>query len=170
MEHITTNALIHKHQFGFQKNISTYMPLLVLQEVITKAFEDGEHALGIYLDLRKAFDTVDSQILLGKLKRYGVRNRAFQIIQSYLENRKQCVKVGERVSNYKDVRMGVPQGSILGPILFILYVNDLPKISPNITCLLYADDTAILIKHKSPAELQKNSGRGLAEDIRLVLL
>ena len=155
VKHITDNALIHENQFGFQKNRSTYMPLLILQEIITKSFENGEHVLGIFLDLRKAFDTVDIDILLCKLKRLGIRNKSFQIIQSFLKNRKQCVKIGHSISSYRQVTMGVPQGSILGPVLFLIYVNDLPQISPHITCLLYADDTAILIKHKSPTKLQK---------------
>ena len=155
IKHLTDNALIHENQFGFQKNRSTYMPLLILQEIITKSFEEGEHVLGIFLDLRKAFDTVDINILLGKLKRLGIRSKSFQIIQSFLRNRKQCVKIGQSISSYRQVTMGVPQGSILGPVLFLIYINDLPQISPHITCLLYADDTAILIKHKSPNKLQK---------------
>ena len=130
------------------------MPLLLLQDTITKSFENSEYALGLYLDLRKAFDTVDTQILLKKLEKYGIRNKSLDIIRSYLHQRKQCVIINGYKSNFRDVRIGVPQGSILGPTLFSLYINDLPKISPDMTCLLYADDTAIIMKHKSVDNLQ----------------
>ena len=152
--HLANNSIIHPQQFGFQKNRSTYMPLLLFQNSITKAFEDAEPAVGIFLDLRKAFDTVDTPILLKKLQKYGIRQKSLDIISSYLFGRKQCVKINGLLSSYRDVCIGVPQGSILGPILFILYINDLPKISPKMTCLLYADDTAIVVKEKSVELLQ----------------
>ena len=131
------------------------MPLVLLQDTITKSFENSEHCLGIYLDLRKAFDTVNIDILLKKLQKYGIINKSFDIIKSYLSERKQCVRIEDAFSQQCDIQMGVPQGSILGPILFSLYINDLPKISSKMTCLLYADDTAIILNEKNPIELQK---------------
>ena len=152
--HLTNNSIIHDKQFGFQKGRGTYMPHLVLQNSVTESFENSEFALGIYLDLRKAFDTVNVNILLKKLEKYGVRGKSLEIIHSYLYERKQCVKIDNCTSELSDIKIGVPQGSILGPILFLIYINDLPKISPLMTCLLYADDTAIFIKQKSIHELQ----------------
>ena len=159
--HIDRNNIIHHNQFGFQKHLSTYMPIMILQDFVTKAFEDKEHAVGIFLDLRKAFDTVDIQILLAKLQKYGIRNKAYDIISSYLSQRKQCVKIGQCKSDLTDVSIGVPQGSILGPLLFILYINDLPLISNNMTCLSYADDTSLLFKHENPIHLQDIVNRTL---------
>ena len=153
--HLNENDILDDHQFGFRKGRSTYMPLVLLQDTITKSFENSEHCLGIYLDLRKAFDTVNIDILLKKLQKYGIINKSFDIIKSYLSERKQCVRIEDAFSQQCDIQMGVPQGSILGPILFSLYINDLPKISSKMTCLLYADDTAIILNDKNPIELQK---------------
>ena len=154
MKHLDLNQIIHENQFGFQKNKSTYMPILLLQDTITKAFEEGEFVLGLYLDLRKAFDTVDVNLLLEKLHKYGVRDKSHKILSSYLTGRTQSVKIRNSYSTYKDITMGVPQGSILGPILFIIYINDLPKLSTDMTCLSYADDTALLFKNKDISHLQ----------------
>ena len=130
------------------------MPLLLLQENITKAFQNGNTVCGLYLDLKKAFDTVDHAILLGKLERYGFSNSPLSIIKSYLNNRQQCVDFNGVRSSCKLVKIGVPQGSILGPLLFILYINDLPNVSQNIKLLLYADDTAIFFQSKNIESLQ----------------
>ena len=152
--HVNQHDIIHENQFGFQKNKSTFMPILLLQESLTKAFEDGDYALGLYLDIKKAFDTVNIELLLTKLHKYGVRNKAHKILTSYLTGRFQCVKIRNSHSNFKEVTMGVPQGSILGPLLFIIYKNDLPKVSNKFTCLSYADDTAIIFKGKNSKVLQ----------------
>ena len=80
-----------------------------------------------------------------KLLKYGIRNESLDIIKSYLTNLKQCVKVNDMLSSFRDIGIGVPQGSLLGPTLFLLYIKDLPKIDTNMTCLLYADDTAIVM-------------------------
>lgn len=154
IDHLNVNSIIHENQFGFQKKKSTYMPILLLQETITKAFEDGEFALCLYLDLKKAFDTVHIDLLLKKMKQYGVKEKSYKILASYLSDRTQCVKIRNTTSTSKNVNMGVPQGSILGPVLFILYINDLPKLSPNMICLSYADDTAIIFKNKDKEALQ----------------
>ena len=155
VKHLKENDIIHINQYGFQKNKGTHMPLLILQDLVTKSFECGDFVVGLFLDLRKAFDTVDIDVLLRKVKKYGIREHSFNIISSYLSNRKQCVKIRDTTSSFRNVSIGVPQGSILGPILFLLYINDLPKISTKVTCLSYADDTTIIFRHKNAMELQK---------------
>ena len=154
MSFLLDSNIINNCQFGFQKNKSTYMPLLLLQENITKAFQNGNTVCGIYLDLKKAFDTVDHAILLGKLEKYGFANSPLSLIKSYLNNRQQCVDYNGVRSSCKLVKIGVPQGSILGPLLFILYINDLPNVSQNIKLPLYADDTAIFFQSKNIESLQ----------------
>ena len=154
MTFIQDSQILSSYQFGFQKSRSTYMPLLLLQENITKSLEEGKVMCGLYLDLKKAFDTVDHKILVAKLGKYGFTNSALNIIKSYLENRKQCVEYNGVRSTFKSVKIGVPQGSILGPLLFLLYINDFPNISQNIKFLLYADDTAIFFKSDQISTLQ----------------
>lgn len=154
MTHLETNSILSPNQFGFRKKLSTYMPLLLLQEKITKAFENSKIVCGLYLDLKKAFDTVDHNILLSKIYSYGVTGIFFNIIKSYLTHRMQCVEYKGTKSAATEVSIGVPQGSILGPLLFIIYVNDFSRICTNSTCLLYADDTAIFFEARSEEELQ----------------
>ena len=154
MTYVLDANILHAKQFGFQKNKSTYMPLLLLQEKITKSMENGNLVCGIYLDLKKAFDTVDHSLLIGKLERYGFVGTSLNLIKSYLTNRRQCVDYNGIKSNLKPVLIGVPQGSILGPLLFLLYINDFPNASKNTTFLQYADDTAIFFESDTANKLQ----------------
>ena len=130
------------------------MPLLLLEENITKSMENGKLVCGIYLDLKKAFDTVDHSFLIGKLEKYGFAGTSLNLIKSYLTNTHQCVDFNGTRSNLKPVRTCVPQGSILGPLLLLLYINDLPNVSNNITFLQYADDTAIFFESDTANKLQ----------------
>ena len=124
--------------------------------MVTKGFEESMMSCGIYLDLKKAFDTgtVDHEILLGKLQAYGITGTFLAMIESYLTNRHQCVNFNMAKSSLQQIKIGVPKGSILGPLLFILFVNDFPKVSTKFTSLLYADDTALLLQAKTKQELQ----------------
>ena len=155
LAHLDAHNILCSNQFGFRKKLSTYMPLLLLQENISKAFENNRIVCGLYLDLKKAFDTVDHKILLSKISRYGVKGVFLNLLTSYLTDRIQCVQYKNAKSTTSKVNIGVPQGSILGPLLFVLYVNDFPEICANSTCLLYADDTAIFFEAQSQSELQK---------------
>ena len=111
--HLTFNDIMCNNQFGFRSGMNTYMPLLILQDKITSAFENNSIMCGIYLDLRKAFDTVNLDILMGKLQRYGIRHNAYNMLKSYLTERTQCVQVEDARSTLYPIQIGVPQGSIL---------------------------------------------------------
>ena len=151
--HLVINNILSEFQFGFRESMGTHMPILLLQDKIQSAFEANKNVVGIYLDLRKAFDTVNLDILLGKLQCYGVIRQAHNMIKLYLTNRTQCVQIGDVRSSFLPIEMGVPQGSILGPLLFILYINDFPLICEQMTSYLYADDTAIFVEGENEHEL-----------------
>ena len=110
--------------------------------------------LGIFLDLSKAFDTLDHDILIYKLHQYGIRGIVLELFKSYLQNRHQFVALNGFKSENKILKCGVPQGSILGPLLFILYINDLCNTSEVLKYILFADDTSIFMSHKDPVVLE----------------
>ena len=121
------------------------MALLILINKLTKALENGEFIIGIFLDFSKAFDTVDHNILLTKLYHYGIRGISLDWFKSYLNGRKQYVSYDGHSSSLKDVTCGVPQGSILGPILFLIYINDLFNVCQHAMPILFADDTNLFL-------------------------
>ena len=145
---INKHKLLFKYQFGFRKDHSTYMALIILIDKITAALDNGDFTVAVLIDFRKAFDTVDHEILLHKLHHYGIRGIALEWMKSYLSNRQQQVSYNGANSSYKTINCGVPQGSILGPLLFIIYINDLSSVSKTLTSVLFADDTT-LIDHDS---------------------
>ena len=141
---IDDNNLLNEKQFGFRANHSTYMAIMQLVDKICSAVEQDQTTLGVYLDLSKAFDTIDHSILLYKLEYYGLRGIVKNWFKSYLSNRKQFVNYNDHKSELKNIICGVPQGSILGPLLFIMYINDITKTSNVLEFILFADDTTIL--------------------------
>ena len=145
---VDKHKMLSKCQYGFRKKHSTVHALTELTELIADSLEKKEQPLGLFIDLRKAFDTIDHNILFNKLHYYGVRGTALDWIKSYFHERKQFVSIGSTKSMTSDIRCGVPQGSILGPLLFIMYVNDLKNVSVCIEKLLFADDTNLLYSNK----------------------
>ena len=145
--------IIYAHQYGFRKGHSTQQAIITLVDKITRSVNNGDVVIGMFLDLKKAFDTVDHKILLKKLEAYGIRGHILDWFASYLTGRSQYVSFDGIHSKKRNVLCGVPQGSILGPLLFIIYVNDIFNVSHLLSFVLYADDTSVLIKGKHVEEL-----------------
>jgi hypothetical protein len=131
------------------------LALVDLFDKISSATDRKEHSVGIFLDLSKAFDTVDHNILLDKLNYYGIRGLALDLIKSYLSDRMQYVQYNQTNSIKQNISCGVPQGSILGPLLFLLYINDLANVSKLLTVILFADDTNIFYSPNDPTILTR---------------
>ena len=150
---INENGLFYKYQFGFREGHSPNLAIIFLVDKISNALEEGDYVLGLFLDFSKAFDTVNHTILFDKLEHYGVRGTALSWFKSYLDNREQYVLFDGVESTRKQISCGVPQGSILGPLLFLLYINDLALVSDKIFSLLFADDSNMFLNGKDPNQL-----------------
>ena len=142
------NNILYQKQYGFRSNHSTYMAVLDFVNDISSAIDRGMKTIGIFMDLSKAFDTIDHNILLNKLTHYGFRGISYDWFQNYLCNRKQYVSYHSLKSTTENVTCGVPQGSILGPLLFILYMNDISYTSSPLNTILFADDTTVFYSHE----------------------
>ena len=138
------NKLLYKSQYGFRKKHSTELAGLEFNDKIVNYLDKGQLPLAIFLDLSKAFDTIDHDILIRKLYYYGVAGNSLNWFKSYLTNRKQYVQFKDSVSSCSMIKTGVPQGSILGPLLFIIYMNDIAHITDKFYFTIYADDTTLI--------------------------
>ena len=143
---IDKEDILYTSQFGFRKSHSTNHAIISLVEKVKQALDSGKVLVGVFLDLKKALDTVDHKILIDKLFKYGIRGNILNWFKSCLTNINQYVNWQDTNSEIETVSCGVLQGSILGPLLFILYVNDLPKVSNKFISILFADDTTILFE------------------------
>ena len=176
LEYLTRYAILHKNQFGFRSQRSTSMALLQLIDDVSEAIDQGRFTVGIFIDLAqliddvseaidqgrftvgifivaKAFDTVNHDNLLAKLSFYGIRGLPYQWFASYLSSRKQYVSLDGVESQCAYVKCGVPQGSILGPILFLIYINDLNTVSRKLKNIMFADDTNLFVSGRSVIEI-----------------
>ena len=149
------HKVLYSLQFGFQEDHSIDHALVSLTEAVRSTLDNKRLGCGIFIDLQKAFDTVNHRILLSQLEHYGIRGCALEWFRSYLSDGKQYVSVNGSNSNLLSITCGVPQGSVLGPLLFLIYINDLPNVSKKLTFYLFADDTNIYYESKDLFNLIK---------------
>ncbi len=149
--------ILFQFQFGFREGHSTTLALIDIVDKIKLNIDNKKYTIGVFLDLCKAFDTVDHTILLDKLHHYGVRGQSHALFKSYLSNRKQFTLVNNVRSEVCINPFGVPQGSVLGPLLFLIYINDIRHCIPEDSLRLFADDTGIFISGDNLLSVIRNT-------------
>jgi Reverse transcriptase (RNA-dependent DNA polymerase) len=142
------NRIIDPLQFGFQRGLSTEHILIHLTKFVGDAMNENKFSIGVFLDLKKAYDVVPHDVLLKKLRYYGINDNVLSWFASYLSNRKQCVDINGQFSKPRSINISVMQGSVLGPILFLIFINDLTK-ATSLKTLLFADDACSLHADKN---------------------
>ena len=142
---LLSHNIIYEHQFGFQKNKSTSLTVLDIYSKLIKSIENKEFSCCILLDFAKAFDTVNHEILLSKLEHYGISGIVNDWFRSHLSLTPQIIKINGLLSDKQYIKCGVPQGSVLGPLLFLIYINDMPYAFKLLDIHLFAHGTSIFI-------------------------
>ena len=150
-KYFTNNNFLYASQYGFRNNHSTEFAALELSNRIHEYLDNNLTPIAVFIDLSKAFDTINHEILIKKLQKYGITNIELKLFESYLKNRKQFVFHNNISSSHLTISTGVPQGSILGPLLFIIYINEIHSVT-SFNTLMYADDTCLI----SPFSTQRN--------------
>ena len=163
--HCEVNNIINPHQWGFRRGQSTHdIAIGKFLERVIEGFNENKYGIGVFLDLQKAFDLVNHSLLLRKLHHYGLRGPKLDIIKSFLSSRKQGEKVNNVISSSLPVNIGTPQGSVLSPLLFNIFINNLVNCSSKLYFTLNADDTSVYLNdnnihflfNKMNSELKKN--------------
>jgi hypothetical protein len=142
-QYMNENHLLNDNQYGFRHYHSTEYAAIELVDRLQKSLAQGNIPFAVFIDLSKAFDTLDHNILLQKLSNYGIRDSTLNWFKNYLGDRKQYVKYNNVTSPYTRIKTGVPQGSVLGPLLFIIYINDISEATKELDDILFADDTSL---------------------------
>ena len=150
--YLESNQLLHQAQYGFRKGLSCEIALNTLIDEWRESLDAGNDTIAILIDLSKAFDTVDHELLTTKLTYYNFHNDLIHLLKSYLSNRSIKVKVNDSLSNSKPINIGVPQGSVLGPLLFILFINDFCSLDIKSSKTIFADDTTLSLAGKNISE------------------
>ena len=157
---------LYKKQFGFRNSHSTNYALISITEKIKKSLDNNEYSCGVFLDFQKTFDTVNHEILLKKLHRYGIRGVTNEWSKSYLNDRTQKTKVNGSISEKIEITYGVPQGSILGPLLFLVYINDLHEAVTHSLIHHFVNDSNILYCSKSLKKINKYINHDLSQIVQ----
>ena len=163
IEFLDKHNILIENQFGFHSGHSTTQATMLITDKIQRAIEAKLYSCGIFLDLSKAFDTVDHSIILTKLEHYGIRGIANEWFRSYLSNRQQFVSINNSDSSTLHITCGVPQGSVLGPLLFLIYINDFINSSSIFDFHLFADDSNLFYSDKDLQHLEETINRELGE-------
>ena len=145
--------ILYNYQYGFREKHSVLLALYDVTSIGYNAIHNKKHSAFLFMDLRKAFDTVSHKILLQKLSHDGMSGPAYKLIENYLHSRQQFVSINNYNSSSKPIQIGVPQGSILGPLLFLVYINDLPN-ATSTKPRLFADDACFVLSSSSPSLLE----------------